>query len=137
MIRNILIGLVVVGVGMVIAGVTLGPPGFITLGIVVVVAGWGVYLAWMVRKKKASLFHNQLEPGSAERRYKILKAFLLVAGISLAVGIVGVILHNALSALLEREESIFFFIGLVGLFVFAIATIGSFVVYITGRRKPT
>jgi tellurite resistance protein TehA-like permease len=91
----------------------------------------------MVRKKKTSLFHNQLEPESAERRYKILKAFLLVAGISLAVGIVGVILHNALYGLLEREEPISFGIGLVGLFVFFIAIIGSLVVYITGRRKPT
>ena len=137
MIRNILIGLVVVGVGMVIAGAILGQPRFITFGIMIVAAGWGIYLVWMVRKKKTSLFHNQLEPESAERRYKILKAFLLVAGISLAVGIVGVILHNALYGLLEREEPISFGIGLVGLFVFFIAIIGSLVVYITGRRKPT
>jgi hypothetical protein len=53
------------------------------------------------------------------------------------VGIVGVILHNALYGLLEREEPISFGIGLVGLFVFFIAIIGSLVVYITGRRKPT
>jgi len=41
-----------------------------------------VYLVWMVRKKKATLFHDQMEPKTAERRYKMLKAFLLVAGIS-------------------------------------------------------
>ena len=32
-----------------------------------------VYLVWMVRKKKANLFHDQVEPKTAERRLKILK----------------------------------------------------------------
>ena len=42
--------------------------------------GVWIYLVWMVWKKKISLFHDQMEPKSAERRYKMLKAFLWVAG---------------------------------------------------------
>ena len=102
----------------------------------VVLIGVCIYLVFMVRKKKTSLFHNQLEPESAERRYKILKAFLLVAGISLAVGIVGVILHNALYALSEeKEEHIFFAIALLSIVPFAVGTIGGLVIFLKGRRK--
>jgi hypothetical protein len=82
----------------------------------------------MVRKKKTNLFHDQMEPKLAERRLKMLKVFLLVAGISLAVGIVGVILHNALYGLSEIEEPVSFVITLVGLWAFAAATIGGLVI---------
>jgi len=95
-----------------------------------------IYLVWMFRKKKTNLFHDQMEPKLAERRYKMLKTFLLVAGISLAVGIVGGILHGVLYAL-EIEESVFFYIWFVGLCVFVIATIGGLVIFLKGRRKTT
>ncbi len=78
-----------------------------------------------------------MEPKLADRRYKMLKVFLLVAGISVAVGIVGVILHNALYALSEIEEHVWFLIAIVGLYVFSAATIGGLVVYLIGRRKTT
>jgi len=94
-------------------------------------------LVWMVRKKKTNLFHDQMEPKLAEKRLKMLKVFLLVAGIALAVGIVGVIVHNALYAMNEIEEPIFFVIALVGLWVFFIATIGSLVIFLKGRRTTT
>ena len=97
--------------------------------------GVWIYLVWMVRKKKTNLFHDQMEPKLAERRYKMLKVFLLVAGISLAVGIVGVILHNALYGLSEIEEPVSFVIALVGLWAFFIATIGGLVIFLKGRRK--
>ena len=96
-----------------------------------------VYLVWMVRKKKATLFHDQMEPKTAERRYKMLKAFLLVAGISFAVFIVGTILHNAIYGLSGIEELVFFFIALAGLYLFDIATIGGLVIFLKGRRKTT
>ncbi len=96
-----------------------------------------VYLVWMVRKKKANLFHDQVEPKIAERRLKILKAFLLVAGISFAVAIVGVVMHNVLYALNEVEEHVFFTIALVGIYVFTAATSGGLVVFLKGRRKTT
>ncbi len=95
---------------------------------------WG-YLVWMVRKKKANLFHDQVEPKIAERRLKMLKAFLLVAGISFAVAIVGVILHNAIYGLFEKEELVSFFIGISGLWAFIIATVGGLVIFLKGRRK--
>ena len=94
-----------------------------------------IYLVWMVWKKKTNIFHDQMEPKLAERRYKMLKAFLLVAGISLAVGIVGVILHNALYGLSEIEEPVSFFIALVALWVFIIVTIGGLVIFLKVRRK--
>jgi low temperature requirement protein LtrA len=135
--KKLLIGILVLFVGLMIAAVVSGQPRFFTLGIVVPVIVLWIYFVWMVRKKKTNIFHDQMEPKLAERRYKMLKVFLLVAVISLAVGIVGVILHNVLSALLEKEEAVSFVIGLVGLFVFVIATIGGLVVYLIGRRKPT
>ncbi len=99
-------------------------------GVLIVV--W-IYLVWMVRKKKAKIFHDRMEPKLAERRYKRLKTFLLVAGISLAVGIVGAVVHNVLYGLTEIEESVFFTIALVGIYAFVAATIGGLVIFLKGR----
>ena len=96
-----------------------------------------VYLVWMVRKKKANLFYDQMEPKLAERRLKMLKAFLLVAGISFAVSIVGIVLHNVLYVLSEIEEHVSFYIAIVPLYVFAAATIGGVVIFLQGRRKTS
>lgn len=103
----------------------------VALGLLVV---W-ILLALQVRKKKTNLFLDQVEPKSAERRLRTLKAFLLVAGISFVVFIVGVFLHNALSALFGREESVSFFIALLSLAVFTTATIGGLVIFLKGRRE--
>ncbi len=101
------------------------------------IAVW-IYLVWMVRKEKANIFHDQMEPKLAKRRLKMLKAFLLVAGISFVVFIVGTILHGVLGALLEiEEELVSFFIALVGIYVFIIATSGGLVIFLKGRRKTT
>ena len=132
-----LIGIIVVSVGLVIAGAISGIPVFITFGIVVAVTGWWIYLVWMVRKKKTDIFHHKMEPELAERRLRRLKIFLRVGGVSFVVGIVGVVGHNVVSALLEKEEPVFFTIGLVGLFVFFIATIGGLVIFLKWRRKTT
>ncbi len=105
-----------------------------TSAIEVTLVGVWIYLVWMVRKKKTKIFHDQMEPKLAERRLKRLKAFLLVAGISLAVGIVGVILHNALYGLSEIEEPASFFMAFLSLWVFTLATIGSLVIFIKGRE---
>ena len=95
------------------------------------------YLVWMVLKKKISLFHDQIEPELAERYLKRLKTSLLVAGTSLVVGIVGVIMHNVLYAMNEIEESVFFFVAIIGLLVFSWATLYGFYIFIRGRQKPT
>jgi len=67
----------------------------------------------------------------------MLKVFLLVAGIWLAVGIVGVVVHNVVFGLTGIEEGVAFGFGLVGLMVFVIATIGGLVLYLIVRRKTT
>ncbi len=100
------------------------------------IAAW-IYLVYMVRKKKTKIFHDQVEPKLAERRLKRLKAFLLVAAISFAVGIIGTVLHNVLYGVTETEEVISFFIALSALFVFILATGGGLFIYIRGRRKTT
>jgi archaellum biogenesis protein FlaJ (TadC family) len=100
------------------------------------IAVW-IYLVWMVWKKKTDIFHDQMQPELAERRLKRLKAFLVLAGISFAVFIVGVIVHNALYGLSEIEEPASFVIALVGLGVFMIATVGGLVIFLRGRRETT
>ena len=92
-----------------------------------------IYLVWKVRKERISLFNEQMEPESAERRYKMLKAFLLVGGISFAVFIVSVILHNVLYALLDEEEPVSFFIALISVVPFFIGTVGGLVVFLRRR----
>ena len=136
--KKLLIGIIVVTVVFVIvASILRGNPFFVTqLTFWIPLAVW-IYLVFVVRKKKISLFHDQMEPKIAERRYKRLKVFLLVAGISLAVGIVGVIVHNALYGLYEIEELVSFYIAISALGVFNIATIGGLVIFFKGRRKTT
>ncbi len=140
--KKLLIGIIIVIVVFVIAAAILGvilrnPLYLVNLLTTWIPLGVWIYLVWMVRKKKTNLFHDQVEPKLAERRLKMLKAFLLVAGISFAVAIVGVILHNALYGLAEIEEPVSFVIALVGLWAFFIATIGGLVIFLKGRRKTT
>jgi Ca2+/Na+ antiporter len=104
------------------------------LPIILVVGVW-IFLVWMVWKKKANIFHHQVELKLTERSLKRLKAFLLVAGISLVGGIVGIIVHNVLYGLSEIEEPVFFSIAIFSLVLFTIATIGSLVIFLQGRRK--
>ena len=135
--KKLLIGIIVVIVGLVIATAILTNPVRAMTVIEVALVGVWIYLVFMVRKKRTKIFHDQMEPKIAERRLKRLKVFLLVAGISLAVGIVGVVVHNVIYGLTEIEESVFFTIALVGIYVFIIATIGGLVIFLKGRRKTT
>ncbi len=125
-IKKLLIGIIVVCV---IAAAIFRP---MLIGVVLI--GVCIYLVFMVWKKKTSLFHDQVEPKLAERRLKRLKTFLLVAGISFAVAIVGVILHNALYGLFEEEEPVFFSIAIFSLVPFAVGTIGGLVIFLKGRQ---
>ena len=59
------------------------------------------------------LYYDRAEPGLGERDSKMLKIFLLIAGMALATFIVSVILHNAVSALLGVEEAVFFVIAVI------------------------
>ncbi len=133
--KKLLIGIIVVIVVFVIAAaILMNPVWAMTIPEVALVGVW-IYLVWMVRKKKANIFHDQMEPKLAERRLKMLKAFLLVAGISLAVGIVGTAVHMVLSGLSEIEEPVFFSIAVLAIWAFFIATIGGLVIFLKERRK--
>ena len=97
-----------------------------------------IYLVWMVRKKRISLFHDQMEPKLAERRYKMLKAFLLVAGISFAMIPVSILVGVDIFHLPEKDmDNVVQYIAFSFLGVFNIATIGGLVIFLKGRRKTT
>ncbi len=103
----------------------------------IILVGVWIYLVWMVRKKKTKIFHDQMEPKLAKRLYKRLKTFLLVAGISLAVGIVGFIVYSVQYVMNEVEDPVSTAIGASALLVFIIATIGGLVMFLKGRQKTT
>jgi len=110
-------------------------PAFMAAGVILV--GVWIFLVWMVWKKKTNIFHdNPFEPKLAERRYKMLKTFLLVAGISLAVCI-GLTLQIAIFRPPEEEGSVFFYVAFFSVLLFVIGTIGGLVIFLKGRRKTT
>ena len=94
-----------------------------------------IYLVFMVLKRKTSIFHNQMEPKTAERHLKRLKAFLSVAGISCLISIASIIVHNVGYGSSETHEPISFYIGLGTLYVFIIATGGGLAMFLKGRQK--
>jgi hypothetical protein len=98
------------------------------------IVAW-ICLIWMVWKRKANIFHDQMDPKATEGHLKRLKVFLLVAGISLVGGIAGVVGHNAVYALTEIEESVLFWIAIAALWVFILATTGGVEIVLKGRRK--
>lgn len=133
--KKYLIGINIVIIGLVIAAAIYAPRWSITLIVGVAPIVVWIDLVWMVRQKKTKIFHDQMEPELAERRLRRLKTFLRVGIISFVVGIISVVGHNVVSALLEKEEPVLFSIALAGLFLFFIATIGSLVIFILGRQK--
>ena len=97
------------------------------------------------------LFYDRAEPRLGERGLKMMKIFLLVAGISLAVGIISTVLHNAIYALFIiwfgegfwdkvgiTDEPVFFIIALLSVVAFAAGIIGSLVMFFKGlfSRSP-
>ena len=103
-----------------------------------ILVGVWIYLTWMVWKKKTNLSHDQMEPKLAERRYKVLKTFLRVAGISFVMFWVAFILQVVLVVIFdlpEEEGPVVFFIALFSGVLFLIGTIGGLVIFLKGRRK--
>jgi len=92
------------------------------------------------------LFYNQAEPGLGEKGLKMLKRFLLVAGISLGAFIISFVLHNAIYGLFIHffgadfwdrigmsDEPVFFFMAVIICpLAFAVGLIGSLVIFIKG-----
>ena len=79
------------------------------------------------------IFYDRVEPELGEKGFRMLKIFLLTAGISIAVFILSVFLHNALSGLFGIEEPVFFIISVfLAPLGFAVGIIGSLVIFIQG-----
>lgn len=91
------------------------------------------------------LFYGRVKLKLDEGRLKMLKIFLLVAGISLGAFIISVFLHDAIYGLFihflgedfwERigigDEPVFFIIALLSVVAFAVGLIGSLVMFIKG-----
>lgn len=82
------------------------------------------------------LYYDRAEPKMSERLLKLLKTFLLTIGLSIGIFIVGVFLHNVLSALLGIEEPVFFIIAvIVSPAALAVGVIGSLVLVIMGLAR--
>ena len=106
----------------------------VIVAIVIPLAVW-IYLVWMVRKKKTKVFHDQMEPKLAERRLKRLKTFLLVGGMSFAMFWLNILLTMAIFGPTEDEGGVGFYIGFFSAVLWIIATIGSLIIFITGRQR--
>ncbi len=110
----------------------------------------GLFLAGGMVYLLSYLFYDRAEPGLGEKGLRMLKTFLLVAGISLAAGIISIFLHNAIYGLFilrfgedfwsrigVGDEPVFFFIALLAIVAFAVGIIGSLVIFIKGLfSKP-
>jgi hypothetical protein len=93
----------------------------------------GLFLSGGLVYLLSYLFYDRAGPNLSERSFKMLKIFLLVAGISVGVFIISVFLHNAISGLFKIEEPVFFaiavFIAPLGMVV---GLVGSLVIFIRG-----
>jgi len=111
--------------------------------VLVIVAAWfplaliavWIYLVWMVWKKKINIFHDQMEPKSAERHLKWLKTCLLVGGMSWAMIWISILLGAYIFHLPEEAMDNVFYIAVSFHVVSSMATIGGFVIFLKGRRK--
>jgi hypothetical protein len=96
------------------------------------------------------LHYDLVEPKLTGCWRKLFRISLLAAGISLAVFIISVFLHNAVYGLFKvwfgegfwegigmPDEPVFFFIALIALVTLAAGTIGSIVLFIAGLVKKS
>lgn len=79
------------------------------------------------------IFYDHAEPKLNEKRLEMVKKFLVVAGISVAVFIVSAVLHNLISGVFKIEEPVFFvlavFLTPLGL---SVGLLGNLVVFFRG-----
>ncbi len=105
----------------------------------------GLFIAAAAVYLFSYLYYDCVGPGLNEKDFRLLRIFLLIAVISLGVGIVSVFLHNAIYALImhfwgaDFEEPVFFIIAtIICPLGFAVGIIGSLVIYFRGlfRKVP-
>jgi len=106
----------------------------------------GLFLSVGVVYLLSYFYYERAEPRLGERDLKLLRIFLLVAGISLAVSIISIFLHNAIYGVFihffgvdfwdsigVKDEPVFFFIALfAALVALPVGIIGSLVIFIKG-----
>ncbi|MHB1415867.1 MAG: hypothetical protein ACYC1C_11490 [Chloroflexota bacterium] len=93
----------------------------------------GLLIAGTAAYALSYLYFDKVKTTSSERGLAALKGFLAVAGASIALFIVGVVLHNAISELLNFEEAVFFVLAvIVAPLAFIIGVLGSTVLFVKG-----
>ena len=112
---------------------------------------WAAYSwLWGLVYLVSYLFYDRVEPEIEAGRLRMLRKFLMLAGISLAVFIISVFLHNAIYGLFIHflgadfwdrigvgDEPVFFFVALLSAVAFVAGLVGSLVVFIKGLlSKP-
>jgi hypothetical protein len=98
----------------------------------------GLFLAAGLVYLLSYLFYDRAEPKMEERRLRMLKIFLVIAGISVGTFIISVFLHNALSGLLGVEEPVFFCIAVfIAPLALAVGLIGSLALFIMGLASKS
>ena len=109
----------------------------------------GLFLSGGVVYLLSYLFYDRAGPGLGERRIKILRAFLLVAGVSLAVFIISIFLHNVIYGVLAywfgadfwdriglADEPFFFILAIIVCPIgFLVGVVGSVVLFIKRRQQ--
>lgn len=105
----------------------------------------GLFVAAGVVYLVSYLFYDRAEPRLSTRSLRLLKIFLLVAGISFGAFIISVFLHNAIYGLFIHyfgedfwdrvgvaDEPVFFVIALLSVVALAVGLIGSLVIFVKG-----
>ena len=93
----------------------------------------GLFLSTGLVYMLSYLFYDRAEPEISQQHRKLLKLFTILAALSLPTFIIGAIMHNALSALLNVEEPVFFIIAvIVAPLVLAVGLLGSLVLFFMG-----
>ena len=127
--KNKLLYGILIGLGSVVLLLMAFP-----FGMIFALAFW-IYLGVMFWKRKR-VFHEEIEPQLAKKQLKRLKTLCIVAGISFIIAVVGVVMHNVQSSLSESEESFYFFIGIIPLYIFILTSVVSLVIFLKARQKP-
>ncbi len=98
----------------------------------------GLFLAGGVAYLVSYLYFDRAGPNLSQRRGDMLKVFLIVAAGGVAAFVICATLHNAVSALFDVEEPVFFTIAvIIAPLAVAVGLIGSLVVFLTGLFQRT
>jgi hypothetical protein len=93
----------------------------------------GLFLSSGLVYMLSYLFYDRAGPAIPEKHLKLLKTFLILAALAVPVFIVGAFMHNALSALFDIEEPVFFVIAvIIAPLIFAVGLLSSLVLFIMG-----